>query len=206
MRCSLILALGSTAVLLTGAGGQLSAQNEASMTRHKLGIGKAVSVELPSTWLPEPSKTALCRFTKRRSDWHDCMINFEIKAPVTFSKEQAEKFHNAVSNAKSLTEKEALALADLFELSHRGYSKSSVVTVNGKQSLQLNFKDTVSGPCEPLPNGGRRRPRLNSASVILLVPTTDSLWQAIFFRADKMDDVAKCSTEFQKAVESITWN
>lgn len=70
MRRGLILALVSTAVLLTCADGKLSAQNEASMTRHKLDIGKAVRVEIPSTWLPEPFKPAanrsrVCRFTKQ---------------------------------------------------------------------------------------------------------------------------------------------
>ncbi|MBY0551428.1 MAG: hypothetical protein K2W95_29375 [Candidatus Obscuribacterales bacterium] len=205
MRASLILALGSTAVLLTCADGRLSAQNDASMIRHRLNIGKAVSVELPSTWLPEPSKTDLCQFTKRRGGWNDCMITFGIRAPVTFSKLQTEKFHHAIAHAKSLTEKQALALANPFELSHTGYNRSSVVTINGKQSLQLSFRSTGPGPCQPSANGEHRRPMLNSASMVLIVPMTDSQWQAIYFQTNTMGEVDKCLNEFPEAVGSIIW-
>lgn len=199
--CSAIL------LLLASANGQLLADNEEKLTRHNIAIGQVASVEIPSNWLPSSevlNKKTSAKFTKRRVDWHDCLIDFEISAPIKVSPKEAEALRHAMSKS-ALSEQEALSLTAPFNLSQMGYSKSTVTSANNRNALRLRFEASGPGPCEPMPNGGRRRPMLHRDSLCVLIPISELSWQAISFQADTMGDVSLCTKKFDQLLQTIIW-
>lgn len=172
---------------------------------HKINLGKAASVEVPSTWLLEHSDEKSVSFIKRRSNWNDCLISFLISAPKALSAKQQGALQRVIRSSV-LAPADHELLEPIFGLpDRRTLSLVKAETLRTEKALRLQFRQQRSAPCEQLPGGRSRRALLQTLTDVILIPFENSKYQLIRFDADTASATTECEGQIGKIFESFKW-
>ncbi len=189
--------------------GENGVESNSRIVRQNINVGQVASVNLPAVFKREGSAAKEVVFSAKEDasgpNWSFRSMMFGVCEPIGVNSEIGGKLQHCLLKPGVVQEKDIIPLKPLIKAVETETLAGEVRVIQGKKVLLITSRGTQTGPCQPLPNGGTRRPLFNILNKQILAPLDQGTVQCIYGFAQVMGEAEQCSSILNLSLLSIKW-